>query len=104
MLRIIGLVILLSAGLLSAEEINVPAVPAQPQPQRVTRGFHPLKAIQRLHDRFVDVAVNLSSIGIDQPADAPVSVSFSSAAYHPACTEVQLTAMLLPDANQLIPR
>ena len=61
-----------------------------------------MKAIQRLHDRLVDGAIQLSSVGIDQPADRmdEVDVTFVpkplfSEAPRPACGNLQLTAMVL---------
>jgi hypothetical protein len=104
MLRILGLAILLSAGLAQAEEARVASDRSVQSEQPVRKGFHPVKAIRRLHDRFVNMAIDLSSIGIDQPADPPASATLLSAANHPACTNVQLTAMLLPNVSQSIPR
>jgi hypothetical protein len=102
MLKTIGLVIILSAGILQAEEVST--VPdGAPQIQHVARrGFHPLKAIQRMHDRLVNAAVGLSSVGIDQPADRMDEVDTTfvpkplfSEAPRPACGNLQLTAVVL---------
>jgi hypothetical protein len=50
------------------------------------------------------MAIGLSSVGIEQPADPPASANLLSAASHPACTNVQLTAVLFPNVSQSSPR
>lgn len=35
---------------------------------RAKRSLSPVRGIRKLHDGFVNLAINLSSIGIDQPA------------------------------------
>lgn len=35
---------------------------------RAKRSLNPLKGIRKLHEGFVNLAINISSIGIDQPA------------------------------------
>ena len=100
MLRIIGLVVLMSAGLAQAEEVSA-AVESSPQiQQHVRKGFHPFNAIRGLHDRFVNAAIHLSSIGIDQPADVEERAPLLSETRHPACTTGVLTAMLIPGVDQ----
>jgi hypothetical protein len=106
MLRVLGLVIIMSAGLAQAEEAGVmldrpETSHAQAQ---VKKGFHPLRAIRRTHDGFVNMAIGLSSIGIDQPPDAPMPVVLTSEAPRPACMNLQLTAMLTPDSGPSLPR
>jgi hypothetical protein len=104
MLRILGLAILLSAGLAQAEEASVASDRYVQSEQPVRKGFHPIKAIRRVHDRFVNMAIGLSSVGIEEPADPPASATLLSAASHPACTNVQLTAVLFPNVSQSSPR
>jgi hypothetical protein len=102
MLKTIGLVIILSAGILQAEEISTVPDRAPQTQHSMRRGFHPLNTIQRMHERLVNAAIQLSSVGIDQPAERmdEVDVTFVpkplfSEAPRPACGNLQLTAMVL---------
>jgi hypothetical protein len=105
MLRSLGLFILLGAGLAQAEELGVaPDRAPSFQQQHLKKGFHPLRAIRHMHDGFVNMAIHLSSVGIDQPADLPVPEPLLAEAQHPACANVQLTAMLIPNGDPRLPR
>lgn len=102
MLRVLGLIVLFSIGMLQGEEVNVTPETSTPRRIDVRRGFHPVKAIHRIHDGLVNGAIGLSSMGIEQPAD-PIDRTDAArplfSENHPACTAVQLTALLGPNTK-----
>jgi hypothetical protein len=97
MLRIIGLVVMLSAGLAQAEEVNAAVESPVESRQQVKKQFHPVRSIRRLHEHFVNLAIHLSSIGIEQPPEPPAPTLVLAETDRPgACTNLQLTALLTP--------
>lgn len=69
----LALAVVAAAGDIPATAPGTPAAravtvaPQICQPPR--HGLHPLRAMRHLHDHFVNFAIALSSVGIDQPAE-----------------------------------